>query len=246
MEHERAEWATMPAVETHEGAGATVMRLMPTHALRHLDPFVVFDDFRVRAPAGFPDHPHRGFEAVTWMLEGAFHHRDNLGNDSVVHTGGAQRFTAGRGLIHSEMPWGDQPARGIQLWINLPRALKGIAPDYQAVEAVPVEEEDNLVIRHVIGPPDAVRVHTPIRWTDLDFDTPRRFTPPLPGPPSSVICYPLSGRFRIGEVTIESGVALVGRRIEALEIDCEASGRILCIAAVPHNEPIRQRGPYVD
>ncbi|RMF13507.1 MAG: pirin family protein [Candidatus Dadabacteria bacterium] len=246
MELRMAIWNVVPIVRTPEGAGAVVSRLMPTPHLRHLDPFVVFDDFSVQAPAGFPDHPHRGFEAVTWMLEGAFHHRDNLGNDSVVHAGGAQRFTAGRGLVHSEMPWGEQPARGIQLWINLPRALKGIEPDYQALDQAPCAIVDRVTMRHVVGHPGAIRLHTPVHWTDLSFDQPGAIDAPLPDPPSTVICYPLSGRFRIAGHEIEPGLALAGQQVESATIDCTAPGRILCISGVPHNEPIRQWGPYVD
>ncbi|RMH38120.1 MAG: pirin family protein, partial [Gammaproteobacteria bacterium] len=110
-----------------EGDGVTVQRLMPVPGLRHFDPFVLWDHFDI-AGGGFPPHPHRGFEAITWLFSGAMHHKDNLGNAGTIHAGGAQRFTAGRGITHSEMP--ESAAAGIQLWINLPQRLKSIEPDY--------------------------------------------------------------------------------------------------------------------
>lgn len=92
------------AVQMAAGAGATVRRVFPTAQLAHVDPFVLLDEFTVEPDAGFPDHPHGGFEAVTYMLEGAFGHRDHLGNDEVVSAGGVQRFTAGERIVHSGQP----------------------------------------------------------------------------------------------------------------------------------------------
>ena len=120
---------------TKEGRGATVRRIFPGPDIRHLDPFVLLDDFGVRRPAGFPMHPHRGFEAFTYMIEGAFFHKDNLGNESEIFAGGTQRFTSGKGAWHSEMPSTDGRNRGLQLWVNLPRRLKPMPPDYEGTAA---------------------------------------------------------------------------------------------------------------
>lgn len=87
-----------------EGDSAEVNRLFPVHGFMNFDPFVLWDDFTIRPGAGFPDHPHRGFEGVTYVIKGSVNHTDNLGNNSTVHHGGMQRFTAGKGIIHSEMP----------------------------------------------------------------------------------------------------------------------------------------------
>jgi len=100
-----------------EGDGVEVKRLMPVANLRNFDPFVLWDHFDIEG-GGFPNHPHRGFEAITYMFDGGMKHKDNLGNQGTVFAGGAQRFTAGKGIVHSEMP--DGKAAGIQLWINLP------------------------------------------------------------------------------------------------------------------------------
>src|SRR5690606_33471961 len=99
----------------------------------NLDPFVLFDEFEIQPGTGFPDHPHRGFEVITYVLEGAMHHRDNKGNDSVVSAGGVQHFSAGSGIVHSEMPEGNTTTRGIQLWVNLPRSDKAMAPMYEPI-----------------------------------------------------------------------------------------------------------------
>ena len=119
----------VPAVEITEGAGVTVHRTIGTPALKNLDPFLLLDHFGSEDPddyiAGFPDHPHRGFEVITYLFSGAMRHRDNLGNDTVVSGGGAMVFTAGRGIVHSEMPQQQEGRmRGFQLWINLPAREK--------------------------------------------------------------------------------------------------------------------------
>jgi redox-sensitive bicupin YhaK (pirin superfamily) len=115
MEDVRKVSRKVVAVETFEGAGARVKRLFPTSQLRNFDPFVLLDEFLVEPPASFPSHPHRGFKAITYMLEGGFHHTDDLGNDSIVLAGGLQKFTAGRGIVHSELPGTKGLNRGLQL-----------------------------------------------------------------------------------------------------------------------------------
>lgn len=107
------------AKQQHEGQGAVVRRSIGRNELRSLDPFLMLDEFSVSPPAGFPDHPHRGFETVTYMLQGAFTHQDFAGNRGTIRTGDVQWMTAGRGIIHSEMPAGEGVNKGLQLWINL-------------------------------------------------------------------------------------------------------------------------------
>ncbi|MFQ5586240.1 MAG: pirin family protein, partial [Thermodesulfobacteriota bacterium] len=141
------------AVEMKEGNGADVKRLMPVPGFMNYDPFVLWDHFDVRPDAGFPDHPHRGFEAITYVFEGSMNHKDNLGNESTVTRGGAQRFTAGKGIVHSEMPSPEGHTRGIQLWINLPARLKTIQPAYQQVDAHDMQEQviDKGTLRVITG-----------------------------------------------------------------------------------------------
>ncbi len=144
------------AVHTQEGDNAEVNRLFPLPGrLMHYDPFVLWDEFTVQPGAGFPTHPHRGFEAITYVFSGEMQHADNLGNTSTVGPGGAQRFTAGRGIEHSEMPGETQATRGIQLWINLPQRLKQLDPDYQEVPASRLVIFPDMILKAVISAPSS-------------------------------------------------------------------------------------------
>lgn len=233
--------------EMREGAEARVRRLFPTAALRNLDPFVVLDEFFVEPPAGFPEHPHRGFEAITYLLEGAFRHRDNLGNDSLVHAGGAQRFNAGRGLLHSEMPGTAGLAHGLQLWINLPRRLKGMEPSYQVVPAdlIPERDVDGGRERIVVGPEGPVDLQTEVRYRDVTLAAGARYSLDVDG--LAGLVYVMSGAVRLGEGTAAEGEALVFPDGPSAPVTAEAEGtRFALIAGRPHREPIRQWGPYVD
>ncbi|MGD2082918.1 MAG: pirin family protein, partial [Chromatiales bacterium] len=141
-----------------EGAGVTVHRTIGTPARRHLDPFLMLDHFGSNDPddyiAGFPDHPHRGFVTLTYMLDGHMIHRDSMGNEGDLRTGGAQWMRAASGVIHSEMPrQSDGLMRGFQLWINLPAAEKMGDPAYQELspEAIPEVQRDGAAVRVLAG-----------------------------------------------------------------------------------------------
>ncbi|MFV8755539.1 pirin family protein [Nannocystaceae bacterium ST9] len=234
---------------TVDGQGATLSRLFPSPALRHLDPFVLLDDFDVRKPAGFPEHPHRGFEAFTYMIEGEFHHRDSLGNDSVIGPGGTQRFTSGRGARHSEMPVGEGSNRGLQLWVNLPRRLKKIAPSYAGTEGAAIPDRpasEGLIgrVREVVGASSPVELQTEVEYLDLDLLADARFTHVVPEGHNALV-YVLEGRVLLLGETLTRGQALLpsaGR----IELVAEAKSRALWLSGRPHGEPIRQRGPFVD
>ena len=122
-------------MRTSDGAGVKLTRLVGTPALRHVDPFLMLDDFGSDDPedyvAGFPEHPHRGFETITYMIQGRFRHRDNKGNEVVSESGSVQWMTAGRGIVHAEIPEQREGAiRGLQLWLNLPAREKMRDPEY--------------------------------------------------------------------------------------------------------------------
>ena len=235
-----------PATAMQEGAGASVRRLFPTQHVRHLDPFVVFDEFSVALPAGFPDHPHRGFEAVTYMLDGAFHHRDNLGNDSIVGAGGAQRFTAGSGLVHSEMPGSAETAHGIQLWINLPQSLKQLPPAYQAVQAEDILEVefDYGRVRHIVGDGGPVTLHTDVRYLDLQFEAPGQWVLDVPADKIGLV-YSIGPHVQLDTHALDDGYAAYAGP-GSYGLMGEADSRAIVLVAAPHHEPIRQWGPYVD
>ncbi len=160
---------TLRGMATTDGAGASLVRVFPSYNLSYLDPFLMLDHFGVTPPAGFPDHPHRGFEIITYMLEGAFHHRDNAGNDTIIPTDGLQRVTAGSGIIHSEMPATDGVNRGLQLWINLPRKDKKVDPSYQEVtkDDLPLNELQGLTIKTLVGEHSPVSIQRPMVYYDV-------------------------------------------------------------------------------
>ncbi|XP_005953495.2 pirin, partial [Haplochromis burtoni] len=125
---------TVLSVEQEEGLGARVRRSIGRKELRNLDPFLMLDEFRVSKPAGFPDHPHRGFETVTYLLEGSIAHEDFCGHSGRLKSGDLQWMTAGRGVVHAEMPMSEEPVVGLQLWVNLSRQEKMVEPAYQELK----------------------------------------------------------------------------------------------------------------
>ncbi len=144
--------------ETSDGAGVELVRVIGQPALMDLDPFLLLDAFRSDNPddyiAGFPPHPHRGFETVTYLLNGRMRHKDNAGNEGVIEPGGIQWMTAGKGIVHSEMPeQQDGMLEGFQLWINLPGSHKMTAPTYQEHDAahIPSESRNGTVIKVISG-----------------------------------------------------------------------------------------------
>ncbi len=230
-----------------EGAGANVKRLMPLQGFMNFDPFVLWDDFSVAPGAGFPTHPHRGFEAITYMFEGTMQHKDNLGNESTVSAGGAQRFTAGSGIEHSEMPAPDSVSRGIQLWINLPRSKKAIAPDYQQVDVdqFPETPVKSGTIRTIVGDGSPLRLHTPVRYLDVRLHSDGHYEDTVESGYRGLI-YLVEGTIRIGERTLNSGESCFVEGPDRIDITAMASARFMVCLGTPHGEPIRQRGPYVD
>jgi len=147
-----------------DGAGVKLLRVLTGDLQRRLDPFLMLDEFRSDNPddylAGFPDHPHRGFETVTYMLAGRMRHRDNAGHEGLLTAGAVQWMTAGRGIVHSELPeQEDGLMHGFQLWVNLPARDKMTAPDYRDIptEAIPVYTTDNDVsVKVIAGESDGV------------------------------------------------------------------------------------------
>lgn len=236
----------LTAVPTMDGRGARVRRVFPTRLTGYQDPFVLLDDFSVGEPAGFPDHPHRGFEAFTYMIDGSFHHRDNLGNDSVVRSGGTQRFTSGRGARHSEMPAGSGENRGLQLWINLPRSLKKIDPEYEAVHAADLPEDGRggVVIRTIVGARSPVKLRTAVRYLHLRMHGGGRFEDEIPEGHAGLI-YVAEGRVKVGDVELAAGEgAQPGPGEVALAASADAHAFLL--VGKRHGEPIVHRGPFVD
>lgn len=241
----------LDALDMQEGAAINVRRLFPRRQLTSYDPFVQVDEFRFTPPAGFPPHPHRGFECVTYMLEGAFHHTDSLGNDAAVSAGGLQRFTAGRGLMHSEIPGTEGQNHGLQLWIALSRQDKQLDPSFQQVESgkLPETTHDGATRRILSGPDSPLELRTPVQLVDLTLRKRCHHTEAIPNGHRGLV-YVLSGRLAVGALTLEPGqAALFDARTDAhteLELHAKKTTRCVLASGRPHGEPIRNWGTYVD
>lgn len=237
-----------PAVEMSEGAGVDVHRLFPVSSkMMNYDPFVLWDNFNLGPERGFPTHPHRGFEAITYMFNGSIEHKDNLGNHSTVTTGGAQRFTAGRGLEHSEMPDSQVYSNGIQLWINLAKNLKSIEPGYQQVdkENIPVKEIEGGTISVIVGEDSPVKLHTPVRYLNVTLDKGASLKEHVPDDFRGFI-YLLTGKFKIKTEEVKEREAFFFEDLNELNIEALADSHFMLCMGKPHREPIKQYGPFVD
>ncbi|NNF97093.1 MAG: pirin family protein [Halobacteria archaeon] len=229
-----------------EGDGAEVVRLFPLRSGRmNYDPFVLFDHFFLKTGTGFPTHPHRGFEAITYLFKGGMQHKDNLGNDSTVTAGGAQRFTAGAGIEHSEMP--DGKSTGIQLWINLPKALKMIPPDYQAVAAEQIAEHPFEGGKRwiIVGEGSPLALHTRIRYEDIMLHSAGLYQASFSTEEQGLI-YVVEGEVQVEGHTIKQQQAAYFGKLDALTLTSDAGARLMLCVGLPHHEPIRRYGPYVD
>jgi len=248
----------MPATD---GAGVELNRVIGQPALPMLDPFLLLDVFRSDNPddyiAGFPPHPHRGFETVTYLLEGRMRHKDNAGHEGVIESGGIQWMTAGKGIVHSEMPEQENGLlEGFQLWVNLPAEHKMTEPAYQeySSEQLPLEQrEGNVEVRVITGTTsNGTRgpVHQPL--TDplyLDVKLPRGmvFEEPV-NPDYNAFVYTISGPLTIGD----NGTRLERDQLAVLNPEEQVSVssvdkdvRFLLIVGKPLNEPVARGGPFV-
>src|SRR5215208_1529347 len=196
-----------------EGAGVRLRRSIATRHLDYLDPFLLFDHFGSDDPAdylaGFPMHPHRGIETVTYMLDGSVAHADSLGNSGVIGAGDVQWMTAGSGILHEEMPKvGPRRLDGFQVWVNLPAKLKMTRPRYQDVEAgkIPLlARPDGVTVRVVAGAVDGVagavtEIHAEPEYLDVSLPARRIFEQPVPRG-HTALAYVFEGEVSFGEAS---------------------------------------------
>ena len=246
-----------------DGAGVRLTRVIGQRDLDMLDPFLLLDEFRSDSASdyigGFPDHPHRGFETVTYMLAGRMRHHDNQGNSGLLTPGSVQWMTAGRGIVHSEMPeQQDGLMWGFQLWVNLPASDKMTAPRYQDIapervpEAAPAQGVRVRVLAgsvgNVTGPVNAVAT-APV-YLDIELAPGARFAAPLPGG-HTAFAYVYEGSVEIGPTGAARHVAR--GELAVLERDGEGFGagagahpaRLLLVAGRPLAEPVARHGPFV-
>lgn len=235
------------AQETMEGEGAEVKRLLPLHGFMNYDPIVLWDHFSVAPGTGFPDHPHRGFEGITYIFNGSMEHADNLGNRSTVLPGGAQRFTAGSGLVHSEMPGQGERTEGIQLWINLPKRLKTVAPAYQQVDATDFPEQvfPGGKRRILIGDDSPLKLLTPVKYLDIELEANASVDEPITSGHRGLV-YIVAGEIKINDVALTFGQACFIDGLDTLAMTAIKDTRLMLCVGQPHGEPIRQYGPFVD
>ena len=245
---------------TSDGAGVKLTRVLTQSLQRRLDPFLMLDAFGSDQPddyiAGFPDHPHRGFETITYMIAGRMQHRDNAGHEGLLENGGVQWMTAGRGVIHSEIPQQQEGVmEGFQLWLNLPARDKLTDPwyrDFTAADLPGFVTDAGVVVTVIAGESGGIigavtREATAPLYLDLHLPAGADFTQALP-PGHNAFVYVYRGAVRIADREIPA------QRMAILSNDAEADGvtltalgeaKVLLIAGQPLDEPIVQYGPFV-
>jgi len=255
----RKSWQSQP---TLEGAGVHLRRGFGFRETELVDPFLLFDDFRSENPAdykaGFPWHPHRGIETITYVLDGDVEHQDSMGNRGVISTGDVQWMTAGSGIVHQEMPQGDARGRmqGFQLWSNLPRTNKMMDPRYQEVkqaEIPRVKTAGGASVRVIAGEIEGVR--GPVRdvvsdpeYLDVSLPAGSSFTHPVPAD-HNVFAYVFEGEGRFdaaGPRDFGDGeVVLYGTGSQVVVSTDKKAVRFLLVSGKPLREPIAWYGPIV-
>lgn len=255
---------------TSDGAGVKLTRVLTNNLQRRLDPFLMLDAFRSDDPndylAGFPDHPHRGFETVTYMIAGRMRHRDSAGHEGLLQHGGVQWMTAGSGVVHSEMPeQEDGVMEGFQLWLNLPARDKMTTPWYRDIPSNEIPEfttEDGVAVRVIAGESQGVqgamtREATQPLYLDITLPAGASFAQPLPAGHNAFV-YVFRGSALVGDAEASGNAGL--QRVEDKQMAIlantegaegvviragDAEARVLLVAGKPLNESIAQYGPFV-
>ncbi len=247
-------------VATSDGAGVKLTRVLTGKLQRRLDPFLMLDAFGSDNLddyiAGFPDHPHRGFETVTYMLSGRMRHRDSAGHEGLLGNGGVQWMTAGRGVIHSEIPeQKDGVMEGFQLWLNLPAQSKMTEPWYRDIASREIPEyvtADGVTVRVIAGASNGVagavaRAITEPLYLDVHLPAGSAYSTALPATHNAFI-YVYRGTVKIGDTLVESrrmGILSNTSRADGVTLTAPEDARLILIAGKPLNEPIVQYGPFV-
>lgn len=251
----------IPSMDTSDGAGVRLRRSIGQRNTVRLDPFLMLDEFGSDKPgeyiAGFPPHPHRGFETVTYMLDGHMLHQDHMGNRGDLRSGDVQWMTAARGIIHSEMPQQEQGLmRGFQLWLNLPAKEKMKPASYRDIPSsqIPVVQNDNGIRVKVIAGDvtlDGKQASGPISglttqpiYIDVHLPAEQTFTQPVPDAHNAFI-YLYEGELKLGNESVPSHAAALLGPGDEVKVTASKDAKFLLLAATPLNEPIVQYGPFV-
>ena len=247
-------------IATTDGAGVKLTRVLTGKLQRRLDPFLMLDAFGSDDPddyiAGFPDHPHRGFETITYMLSGRMLHRDSSGNEGLLENGGVQWMTAGRGVIHSEIPeQKDGVMEGFQLWLNLPAQSKMREPWYQDFSRDEIAEyvtPQGVTVRVIAGSSNGVagavtrEITEPI-YLDIHLPAGTQFSTELPTSHNAFI-YVYRGALSVNDVSVTTqrmGILSHAEQADGVTFTAAENARLILVAGKPLNEPIVQYGPFV-
>ncbi len=248
-------------MKASDGDGVQLTRIIASPELDMLDPFLLMDAFGSDKPqeyiGGFPPHPHRGFETVTYMLAGKMRHKDSVGNEGVIEAGGVQWMRAGKGIIHSEMPEQEEGLlAGFQLWVNLPASHKMSEPSYQEVGEADIPEEvrgDSCHLKVVAGRTSkgtegaiSNDLVDPIYW-DINLASGAQFSDVIPEGHNAFI-YVIEGELRVADSKVNSKQLAILSNSDnqnSVEIEATSLSRFLLIAGKPLNEPVARGGPFV-
>ena len=257
------------SIRTFEGEGFPVRRPFPTQTLSLVDPFLLLDQFGPvdlgpGEAKGAPDHPHRGFETVTYVLEGNMEHKDSVGNSGKLNPGDVQWMTAGSGVVHSEMPQAEFKRKGgrlhgFQLWVNLPRKDKMIAPRYQDIPAtrIPIAEAEGGAVRvrivagESLGKKAVIETRTPISYLHFTLQPGAKVNQAVPQS-HNAFAYVIDGQGLLGANQRQAGegqLAILSADADAVSIENPANAKgplnLLLISGVPLREPVARYGPFV-
>lgn len=241
-----------------DGDGVRLTRIIGTPQLDMLDPFLMLDCFESDNPddyiGGFPSHPHRGFETVTYLLAGRMRHQDSVGNNGVIEPGGVQWMTAGKGIIHSEVPeQKDGLLKGFQLWVNLPASDKMTAPFYQEFtpkEMALEDADENCRVRVISGKTNkgtvgpVVNNYVDPTYLDVELNDEHTFYQDTHEAHNAFV-YVIEGEIKIGDEKLSANTLAILSRAEQLTVQALSNSRFLFIASQPLNEPVARSGPFV-
>jgi quercetin 2,3-dioxygenase len=265
MSNPRTIQRVLPSTRTREGAGFIVRRPFPVQEVVQVDPFLLLDemgpiDYTPGQAVGAPDHPHRGFETVSYLLEGEVEHQDSAGHRGYIGAGGVQWMTAGQGIVHSEMPSRriqEQGGRvhGFQLWVNLPARDKMMEPRYQEVSAASIPKAQTpdglakvaVIAGQALGVSAVIKTRTPVAYHDWSLQPGASVSVELPESFHG-FAFVFSGEAQLGvaQQTINDGQCAVFLGGGPLLLSTkDSSARLLVIAGEPLGEPVARYGPFV-
>ena len=242
-------------IQTEDGSGVKLKRMIPSPEIDILDPFLLLDEFGSYNPndyiGGFPEHPHKGFETITYMLNGKFKHKDTLGNTGYLSDGSVQWMTAGKGIIHSEMPeQTDGLIRGFQLWLNLPQKKKLIEPSYNDIssEMIPVVQLLGFKVKVIAGTFSGItgpgNPHTPMLYYDITMESNKNISIPIDNRWNG-LCYVYKGSLFCNKKLEKGDLGVLSNNGT---FNCKSINQVcqfILIAGMPLNEPVARGGPFV-